>query len=91
VRRNSETMKGQFNVDTRLSKRFGPGSGRAFEAMVDVFNLFNRANYTEINNIFGAGAFPGTPLKDAQGRVTYGTYTEALPGRQIQLAAKISF
>jgi len=91
VRRNSEVMKSQLVVDTRLSKRFMFGGHRAVEGIVDVFNLLNRANYTEINNIFGAGAFPGSPLKDAQGRVTYGTYTEALPGRQIQLAAKIVF
>ena len=91
VRRNSQTMKSQFNVDTRLSKKFGFGGGKAIEAIVDVFNLLNRANYTEINNIFGTGAFPAAPQKDAAGRVTYGTYTEALPGRQIQLAAKIIF
>ena len=85
VRRNSETMKGQFIVDTRLSKRFSFGGGRGFDAIVDVFNLLNRTNYTEINNIFGAGAFPANPLP------TYGQYTEALPGRQIQLGAKVTF
>ncbi len=91
VARNSERMKSQFNIDARLSKSFNLGGGRAIQAMIDVFNLTNRTNYTEINNIFGTGAFPTSPQKDAQGRVTYGTYTEALPGRQIQLAAKVSF
>src|SRR5262249_58708758 len=91
VRRNSETMRNQFIVDTRLSKRFTVGGKRAVEGIIDVFNLLDRTNYTEINNIFGAGAFPSSPLKDAQGRVTYGRYTEALPGRQIQLGAKITF
>lgn len=91
VRRNSQTMKNQMNVDARLTKRFSLGGTRSIDAMVDVFNLFNRANYTEINNIFGAGAFPTSPAKDAQGRVTYGTYTEALPGRQFQVAAKVTF
>ncbi|HEV7922548.1 MAG TPA: hypothetical protein VGR02_17330, partial [Thermoanaerobaculia bacterium] len=60
-------------------------------AIFDVFNLFNRTNYTEINNIFGTGAFPNNPLKDAQGRTTYGVYEQALPGRQFQLGAKIIF
>jgi carboxypeptidase family protein/TonB-dependent receptor-like protein len=91
VKRNSETMRSQFNVDTRLSKTFSIGGGRGVQAMLDVFNLLNRANYTEINNIFGTGAFPGSPQKDAQGRVTYGRYTEALPGRQLQLALKLMF
>jgi hypothetical protein len=85
VKRNSETMKGQFNVDTRLAKKFEFGRGLGFEAIIDVFNLLDRDNYTEINNIFGPGAFPGTPLP------TYGVYEVALPGRQIQLAAKITF
>jgi hypothetical protein len=85
VKRNSEVMRSQFNIDTRLSKRFPFGGGRALEAMIDVFNLTNRANYTEINNIFGAGEFPAKPLS------TYGRYTAALEGRQIQLGAKISF
>lgn len=91
VARNSQTMKSQIIVDTRLSKRFSFGGRYAVDGIIDVFNLLNRANYTEINNIFGTGAFPGAPQKDAQGRVTYGTYTEALPGRQIQLAAKVIF
>ncbi len=91
VKRNSQTMRNQFIVDTRLSKRFSWGGRRAVEGMLDVFNLLDRANYTEINNIFGSGAFPSTPQKDAQGRVTYGRYTEALPGRQMQLAVKLIF
>jgi hypothetical protein len=91
VRRNSETMKSQVIVDTRLSKRFTFGGRWAVDGIIDAFNLLNRANYTEINNIFGTGAFPSTPQKDAAGRVTYGTYIEALPGRQIQLAAKLIF
>jgi hypothetical protein len=91
VKRNSLTMKGQVIVDTRLSKRFSLGGHYAVDAILDVFNLLNRTNYTEINNIFGTGAFPSAPQKDAQGRVTYGTYTEALPGRQFQLAAKVTF
>ncbi len=91
VARNSQAMKSQLIVDTRLSKRFILGGRWAVDGIVDVFNLLDRTNYTEINNIFGTGAFPNAPQKDAQGRVTYGTYTEALPGRQIQLAAKLIF
>jgi hypothetical protein len=84
VKRNSETMKGQFNVDARLSKRFGLGAV-AVEGILDVFNLFDRVNYTEINNIFGPGAYPANPLP------TYGLYEQALPGRQFQLGLKLVF
>ena len=90
VGRNSGTMRSQFIVDARLSRRFQLG-GFAVEGIVDGFNLLNRVNYTEINNIFGRGAFPNDPQKDAAGRVTYGVYEQALPGRQIQLGAKIIF
>ena len=91
VGRNSETMASQVNVDARISKRFTLGGNFGFEAIVDVFNLLDRTNYTEINNIFGRGAFPGTPQRDGQNNVTYGVYEQALPGRQIQLGAKLTF
>jgi hypothetical protein len=91
VRRNSQTMKGQFNVDARLSKRFGLGGHTNLEAIVEAFNLFDRTNFSEINNIFGVGAFPDNPQRDAQGRVTYGMYEQALPPRQVQLAVKVGF
>jgi len=91
VGRNSEAMKGQFNVDARLSRRFKLGPKFALEGIVEAFNLLDRTNFSEINNIFGRGAFPGDPQKDAQGRVTYGLYEQALAPRQIQLALKMSF
>jgi hypothetical protein len=91
VGRNSETMESQVVVDARLSKRFSFARGFAIEGIIDVFNLLDRVNYTEINNIFGRGAFPNTPQTDAAGRVTYGVYEQALPGRQFQLGAKIVF
>ena len=59
--------------------------------IAEAFNLFDRTNFSEINNIFGRGAFPNQPQTDAQGRVTYGLYEQALPPRQVQLALKLSF
>ena len=91
VGRNSETMKGQFIVDARLSRRFKLGAKVVLEGIVEAFNLLDRTNYSEINNIFGRGAFPTDPQKDAQGRVTYGLYEQALAPRQVQLALKMSF
>jgi hypothetical protein len=90
VGRNSEVTAEYVNLDLRVSKRFRFGKNGSFEAILDVFNVFNRANFFENTNqssftIFGTGAFPGSPLP------TYGLYTETLPPRQAQLAAKISF
>ncbi len=91
VGRNSEVMDKQIIVDLRLSKRIKLGSRFSIDLIADAFNLFNRANFSEINNIFGRGAFPGAAQTDALGRVTYGLYEKALEPRQIQLAAKLNF
>ncbi len=90
VGRNSAKTVGFLGLDLRVSKRFRFGRKGSVEAIMDAFNLFNRANFFENTNqssftIFGAGAFPTNPLP------TYGRYTETLPPRQVQLAAKISF
>jgi hypothetical protein len=91
VGRNSETMEKQVTLDVRVSKSF-PLQGRAtVEGIFEVFNLLNRANFSEINNIFGSGAFPDSPQTDSLGRVTYGRYEQALPPRQVQLAVKVTF
>ena len=90
VGRNSATTEPQYNVDVRVSKRIKLGGRAALDAILDVFNVFNRANFVEDTNqssftIFGTGAYPANPLP------TYGRYTLTLPPRQVQLAAKISF
>ena len=90
VGRNSETTASYVNLDLRLSKRFRFGKTGGLDLILDVFNVFNRANFFENTNqgsftIFGNGAFPASPLP------TYGRYTETLPPRQVQLAAKVSF
>jgi hypothetical protein len=91
VGRDSETMPAQLIVDLRLSKRFAVRSRAAIEVIGEAFNLFNRSNFSEVNNIFGSGAFPAEPARDAQGRVTYGQFEQALPPRQIQLALRFTF
>ena len=85
MRRNSERMKSGYSVDLRLSKRFATTAGHGFDAMLDVFNLTNHANFSEINNIFGTGAYPTNPVP------TYKQYTAASTGRQFQLGAKFTF
>ena len=65
VPRNAGRLPTEATVDLRVSRRFNP-SGVAVEPIFEVFNLFNRANFTDVNNIFGTGAFPSAPL------LTYG-------------------
>jgi hypothetical protein len=91
VGRYSEDLPAQFTVDMRVARRFRAGRHLAVEPMLEVFNLLNRTNYADVNNVFGIGAFPDQPARDAQGRVTYGRFTQAYPPRQVQLAAKLIF
>ena len=53
--------------------------------MFEVFNLFNRTNFTDVQNIFGAGAYPGEPIP------TFGQFTQTGVPRQVQLAVKLDF
>jgi hypothetical protein len=84
VMRNAGKMPATATVDARLARRFT--LGRVYvDGLFEVFNLFNRTNYTEINNIFGPGAYP------AAGLPTFGQFTQAGPPLQVQLAARVSF
>jgi outer membrane receptor for Fe3+-dicitrate len=90
VARNSETTAGQASVDVRVSRRIALGQKVTVDAMLEVFNLFNRANFFEDTNqssfvVFGSGAYPSNPLP------AYGRYTQTLPPRQVQLAARMTF
>ncbi len=63
-------------VDMRVARRFT--LGRVYvDGLFEVFNLFNRTNYTEINNIFGPGA--------------YGRILSAQAPRRLQFGAKLLF
>ena len=85
VPRNSARLPASSTVDVRLTRNFAFGPSVRFDAMIEVFNLFNRTNFTDVNNVFGAGAFPNEPLP------TFGQFTQAGPPRQAQIAARITF
>ena len=47
-------------------------TSRAYvDAIVEVFNLFNRTNFTQVNSTWGPGAYPDNPLP------TFGQFTAA--------------
>ena len=90
VGRNSGVMPRQAVVDLRVSRRFRMGSRASVDGIFEVFNLFNRTNFIETNNlspafIWGTGAYPTTPLP------AFGHFTQAGPPRQVQLAVKVGF
>jgi hypothetical protein len=91
VVRNGERMAGTATVDLRLARRFPLPRGVSLDAVVEAFNALDRVNYSDVNNVFGTGAFPGQPQQSAAGLVTYGRYTRAYAPRQIQLAVRLAF
>jgi hypothetical protein len=55
--RNSARGEPFHQVDMRLGRRFNVGTERRYlEFTFEAFNLFNKTNYTGINNIVGCGA-----------------------------------
>lgn len=84
VSRNSGTLPMQSALDMRVSRRWRIGRITA-EGIAEVFNLFNRTNITERNNIFGTGPYPASPLP------TFGQVEQVGPPLQMQLAIRATF
>ena len=83
--RNAGRLPAQATVDLRVTHRIDLGDALHVDLIFEVFNLFNRANFTDVNNVFGTGTFPQQPLP------SYGAFTGAGLPRQIQLSGKLSF
>ena len=85
AQRNNGTLPSQAVVDLRLSRRFALENRASVDAMVEVFNLFNRTNFIDVNNIFGVGSYPNSPSP------TFGQFQQAAAPLQVQLALKVNF
>jgi hypothetical protein len=90
--RNTGIGPSYTGFDTRLSKRFAFTETRQVELMAEAFNLFNKLNYTSVNNIVGniQGPF------NLQGRHDRGPsqplgFTSAAEPRRVQLGLRFSF
>ena len=77
-------LPAEATVDLRLARRF-PINRMTIDAIFEVFNLFNRSNFTAVNNVFGTGSYPASPA------ATFGQFTQAGPPRQGQVALKLGF
>jgi len=85
IARNSGRLPAEATIDLRISRRFHAAGPVNINAIFDVFNLFNRTNFTEANNIFGRGAYPAEPLP------TFGQFEQSGAPRQVQLGLKLNF
>jgi len=83
VSRNSGELEELINVDLRVAKGF-PIGPVTLEAIFEVFNLFDRDNVLEVNNVrFLSAALAPNPA--------FGTPTRVADPRRIQLGARLTF
>ncbi len=80
-------------VDLRITRRLGFSENISLDLTAEAFNLFNRLNFSSVNNTVGA-FFPTTI--DVRGRRDVGPsaplgFTSAFDPRRIQLGAKFRF
>ena len=93
--RNTGKGEAFYTVDLRLARRFPVGEGKYFEFTAEAFNLFNRTNFTGINNEVGLTVSPEGPfnLRGIEGRAPTQPlgFTSAAPARQLQFGARFNF
>lgn len=91
--RNTGIGPSYTGVDLRVVKRFGVGEGRVIELMAEGFNLFNKLNYTAVNNVVGniQGPFRLRGRDDRGPSQPLGFTSAADPRRIQQIGVRYSF
>jgi TonB dependent receptor/Carboxypeptidase regulatory-like domain len=84
VPRNSERTPGFAQLDLGIIRRFQAGPA-AIEARAEVFNVFNRTNFSGFFNWGASGVRP-----DEQGTLAFQP-TQAGPARQFQFTGRVRF
>jgi hypothetical protein len=85
IGRNTGRLPREHRLDLRVAKRMKAGSRSMISFTLDVLNMFNTTNFTDVNRIFGTGAYPSAPIP------TFGQFTQAGPPRQLQIGARFSY
>lgn len=90
--RNTGIGPNYFDVDMRLTRRFGLGEKANLQLILEGFNLFNRTNFASVNNVVGVIAPPfnlhgSSALSPSQPL----GFTSTFPKRQLQFGVRLSF
>jgi len=83
---NQYRLPYQSSLDPRIARRFEIGESRHLLVIWEAYNLWNRPNYTAVDNTLywvNAGALSQNPL--------FGRRTAQANGRIMQLAARLTF
>jgi len=100
VGRNTGIGPGFFAVDLRVGRRirFKADNPLSLELIFDAFNLFNRTNFKEVNNVTGALSLDQLGITDVRVRGNsknpasqFSGFTSAYDPRIFQLAVKFNF
>jgi hypothetical protein len=91
--RNSGLGPDYVDLDARLSRRIKFTERVSLQLMAEAFNLFNRTNYSSVNNVVGPN-FP--PFFNVSGTNTVGPtsplgFTAASAKRELQLGVRLVF
>jgi len=85
IPRNAGRRTAFSSTGLHVSRTFTVRDGLRIDAIVEAFNLFNRANETARNTTFGTGAYPTEPLP------AYGEITAVGEPRSVQLGVRMRF
>jgi len=86
-----------YDSDLRLQRAFHPWERLTTEASFEVFNLFNRDNVQDIDQVYGAADFIGPVPRQFGDGITspanpsFGSATFASPARQMQISLRFNF
>jgi Carboxypeptidase regulatory-like domain/TonB dependent receptor/TonB-dependent Receptor Plug Domain len=80
--RNSLLAPGNTTMDFRVLKYFPFGESRRLDVVAEFFNLFNHANVSQINPVFGSNLTPASG---------YGQPIEGTGARQLQFSLDFEF
>lgn len=96
--RNVIRLPYTFNNDLAFFKNFRWGEKRGFQFRWEIYNLFNRANFKDINGVM---TFALAPVKDSAGNITgavvsqtnnaFGTPNSARSPRVMQASLRLNF
>jgi hypothetical protein len=81
LERNSYRLPASVTADLSVVKRITVGPTR-LEGRFEVFNVANRLNVDDVNNVWGLGASP---------LATFMTATDAAPPRRYQVSVRVTF